>query len=557
MPARLFVQKCSIMKVMEESKLQKLKNLLNNNGFYAIYNFARVFLILYLVIDALNIQNYGGLTPLFLTIVLSIFVLLHSFVLQKKRWTIFLLPITFGLTSYSILTVIHKFDEYIFLFGRLQVLPFAIFALFLAVIISLETKFQKFKYVTYILSFLIIIIILVAQACFIVDVKDFQGCSADSECVAVAQGCCGCGGGGKNVAINKKFLARYNKALLFQCTGTLCPAVISNDISCIAPPVCRQSRCTLNTESAAGCENSRNPEQCYYTYALANNNANYCNKIQKQSDKIHYNVSGLATKEQCIFEISSKMDDITLCERLDGIAIEQCRDAFYASLASKEKDVQGCYSIKATAVKDSCLRSQAYSQNNVTPCKDISDNLQKAWCFSEYYTKEASSKKDSSLCEKIVEAVGSEYGTSHRDSCLQNLGRFSGNTKTCDKISDPENRKQCKLDAAIESLNYKYCLEIADDHCLWYTTAEIAPIRQNEACPKVMGTTDKNQCYEKYVGVCRLMQSDHSRDRCIEEVSVNFLNDKYCAEIKLNDQYSGKDKCYERVKSLMRYELFE
>lgn len=82
-----------------------------------------------------------------------------------------------------------------------------------------------------------------------VDVKtnlgQFKVCQQNSDCVAVPDGCCGCGGGGKNIAINKKFEEEYSKKIQNECNNTGCISVISNDPSCSGIPVCDENKCDL------------------------------------------------------------------------------------------------------------------------------------------------------------------------------------------------------------------------------------------------------------------------------------------------------------------------
>lgn len=52
--------------------------------------------------------------------------------------------------------------------------------------------------------------------------RAFRGCAADDECMFVQNGCCSCGNGGEELAINKQheqaFLAQFKCNENFPCT---------------------------------------------------------------------------------------------------------------------------------------------------------------------------------------------------------------------------------------------------------------------------------------------------------------------------------------------------
>jgi hypothetical protein len=73
-------------------------------------------------------------------------------------------------------------------------------------------------------------------------------CKVDSDCVLVADDCCGCTGGGTQRALPKKDRAGYERARQARCLDTLCAAVMSQDPSCAATSaVCKERKCTLGS----------------------------------------------------------------------------------------------------------------------------------------------------------------------------------------------------------------------------------------------------------------------------------------------------------------------
>ena len=76
-------------------------------------------------------------------------------------------------------------------------------------------------------------------------VGDVFVCEKASDCVAVPAGCCGCDSGGRNIAINKKYVDYFTERLKTKCEGTMCATVVSNDPSCSATPDCVEGLCQL------------------------------------------------------------------------------------------------------------------------------------------------------------------------------------------------------------------------------------------------------------------------------------------------------------------------
>lgn len=75
---------------------------------------------------------------------------------------------------------------------------------------------------------------------------DLTLCASDSQCISVASGCCGCTAGGSNMAINKDKKEQWSKQRVSNCKDIICPAVISQDESCSATPMCIKGQCALS-----------------------------------------------------------------------------------------------------------------------------------------------------------------------------------------------------------------------------------------------------------------------------------------------------------------------
>jgi hypothetical protein len=71
-------------------------------------------------------------------------------------------------------------------------------------------------------------------------------CKADAECVLVPDGCCGCNEGGKQRAVPAKARDGYEKKRKALCRQTLCPALMSEDTTCVSGhAVCKAGVCGL------------------------------------------------------------------------------------------------------------------------------------------------------------------------------------------------------------------------------------------------------------------------------------------------------------------------
>jgi hypothetical protein len=72
-------------------------------------------------------------------------------------------------------------------------------------------------------------------------------CQDDTDCVLVAEGCCGCNEGGKQRAVPKKARETYEKKRAAICKNTMCPQLMSEDTSCVARAVCKEKKtCALS-----------------------------------------------------------------------------------------------------------------------------------------------------------------------------------------------------------------------------------------------------------------------------------------------------------------------
>ncbi len=74
---------------------------------------------------------------------------------------------------------------------------------------------------------------------------NIYNCNEDNDCVSVKSGCCGCNAGGKNTAINRKYLDYWYSKLWDECREIACIAVMSDHWTCFAEPKCIDGKCQL------------------------------------------------------------------------------------------------------------------------------------------------------------------------------------------------------------------------------------------------------------------------------------------------------------------------
>jgi len=149
-----------------------------------------------------------------------------------------LLDITFDLHSMEILSFLQYFGSSILLFG---ILSWIISEIVFFIKKHFTIKFMRRA------TFIIGIIILIFAIYSIIwnvglaktKISANEICQEDSDCIKVSDGCCGCGGGGTNKAVNK------NTYISPDCEGIGCIMVMSNDWTCFAKPICQNNKCVL------------------------------------------------------------------------------------------------------------------------------------------------------------------------------------------------------------------------------------------------------------------------------------------------------------------------
>jgi hypothetical protein len=74
---------------------------------------------------------------------------------------------------------------------------------------------------------------------------EWMACTGEGQCVHAPADCCGCAGGGTDLAINFKNLSALAGARDQACSESVCAAVMSKDLTCMAAATCINGFCRL------------------------------------------------------------------------------------------------------------------------------------------------------------------------------------------------------------------------------------------------------------------------------------------------------------------------
>lgn len=152
-------------------------------------------------------------------------------------------------------------------------------------------------------------------------IEAMRVCEKDRDCVGAYDGPCTCARGGGLIAINRKNTAEF-KDLHSQTFGhPECKLGQSDDLTCVAPASCVESRCVIDTEHPEFCERASIPNRCYYGFALKMKDPELCDK--QQAEKHSYDRQG------CLENLAIEMDDVSLCDKLESSEQTDCRDHYY------------------------------------------------------------------------------------------------------------------------------------------------------------------------------------------------------------------------------------
>lgn len=177
----------------------------------------------------------------------------------------------------------------------------------------------------------------------------------------------------------------------------------------------------------AGCEegyiwigDTNDTDVCYRYYAVKESNYLYCEQI-----------SDLAKRDDCYYTVGSGTENSYVC-------------GLISTSSGCEGKAQG--SAGMLNCKDSCYHDIAVKKLIPSICDDITTQNGKDAC----YWRVALNSKNSNLCSKIINSVG----TISNDFCYYSIAVQTNNINICSPISDAEQHDQCMM-SIIRSLKLK------------------------------------------------------------------------------------------------------
>lgn len=280
---------------------------------------------------------------------------------------------------------------------------------------------------------------------YISSIEQFRECTQDSDCVRVDDGPCGCGGAGKDTAVNGLFLENAESIHRRIYFNTGCAAMMSDDISCISPPICINSKCTIDTENSSVCAKKEDPNRCYYEFALLQNSVELCDKLQ--TEKINNSRQG------CLMNIAVQLEDISPCDRLENEERLDCRDDFFYRLARHTKDYELCLKITGNEDKDECLYNILLHGTDTKKCEIISDQDKVDSCVGNILLERAKNKENPGICSDVPEE-------SMRNRCFSEAGALTTNPDYCRKDEKYKSSYfDCLREVAKRTGDYELCDE--------------------------------------------------------------------------------------------------
>ena len=318
---------------------------------------------------------------------------------------------------------------------------------------------------------------------YIAAIQSFRECAQDSDCVRIDDGPCGCGGGGKDTAINKKYLEKSELVHLEIYNDIGCVAMMSDDISCISPPICINSKCTIDTENSDVCKKKEDANRCYYGFALLQNNVGLCDKLQ--TEKINNSRQG------CLMNIAVQLEDISICDRLKGIEQLDCRDDFLYRQARRTNNYRLCLETSNEEDRDKCLYSVLLHETDTEKCKIISDQEKSDSCVGNILSKRAKDEKNPEICIDVPEE-------SMRNRCFSEAGSLTTNPDYCKKDDKyKSNYFDCLREVAKRTGDYELCDEFGRNRTYCVLDVIRAGNMKSEEAQKLcddFGVNDKEEC---------------------------------------------------------------
>lgn len=166
--------------------------------------------------------------------------------------------------------------------------------------------------------------------------------------------------------------------------------------------------------------------QCYYIYALGNDNPTYC-----------YYINGLydtAIAYQCFTHFAVQDDNPALCEAVVVLNRWDC----YTDYAIETGNKEGCYAIdtRAPVSREDCFRDYAYAYDDLASCNEIETEYVRQICYSALIF---------SAEELTMIECNSIILPEWKDKCYQELAKLENEKTFCNYIESIAVKENCLL----------------------------------------------------------------------------------------------------------------
>ncbi len=288
-----------------------------------------------------------------------------------------------------------------------------------------------------------------------------------------------------------------------------------------------------NSSIITECENLNNEElkaSCYIQVAIQKQDLSKCEEIGKR---------WLNAEETCYAEFSIANKDASGCEKLK----ETHKDACYTQVALNTNNAELCEKIQNRAITDigkgefsnydECYSKIAEKRNDPLLCEKVLGNNRKNFC----YTKIATTINDETICKSI----SGEYSTSYLSQCYILIAGAKKDSSICNNILEQATKEQCYERVAVSAKSITECNKLSDGHIV----AQKEYIPENAGETRFLGPTES--CYENVISesknpaVCKEIISDYLKENCFTQTAFLTENPLVCEN---NDDISKKRKCY-------------
>lgn len=218
-------------------------------------------------------------------------------------------------------------------------------------------------------------------------------------------------------------------------------------------------------------------DECYYQFAIKENNPSLCRKIRNQNNK-----------NTCLIKMGEKGHGLPIC---DEIEIQERKAWCYSTVAKEKQDDSICDKIPDIEhdTKDMCYYGVARAKQDISTCDKMKSQEPKEWCYMSIMT---------SNCREI-------QNQNEKHDCYDKIFETLNDVSLCDNIAskDDEQKSRCYCYITKSKNNPSFCEEIKvgsynEESCYM----DIARAKQDSSiCDKIKTESSKGLCYREVSSV--------------------------------------------------------